>query len=104
MKKVEIFYLRSCPYCVKAKKAVQELVEEDENYARVPVKWVNEAEEADYAGEHDYERVPAVFYSGRKYFEARPGDSLEKIREGIRKAMDQSLYEGPENAPGSSQA
>ena len=100
MKKVEIFYLHGCPYCVKARNAVHELIEEDENYSRVPVKWINEEEESDYAREHDYERVPAVFYSGRKVFEARPGDSLEKIKEGIRKAFDQSVYEGPVNKLG----
>ena len=96
MKRVEIFILRNCPYCVKAKKAIEELKGENENYSRVPVRWVNEAEEIDYSDAHDYYYVPAVYYSGRKYFEAHPGDSLEKIKEGIRKAFDQSIYEGPE--------
>ena len=53
MKTVEIFYLPGCPYCVKARKAVAELKEELESYNRVPVKWIDEAEEADYANEHN---------------------------------------------------
>ena len=95
MKPVEIFILPRCPYCAKARKAIEELKEEDENYERVPVKWIDESEEIDYANEHDYERVPTVYYSGKKIFEARPGDTLEKIKAGIRTAFDKAIFEGP---------
>ena len=95
MKKVEIFVLRSCPYCVKAKKAVEELKVNNENYARVSVNWVDESEEVDYANEHDYYYVPSVYYDGKKYFEAHPGDSLEKIKAGIQTAFDKAVYDGP---------
>ena len=95
MKNVEIFILSACPYCVKAKNAVAALKNESENYARVPVKWINESKEADYANEHDYYYVPSVYYEGKKYFEAHPGDSLEKIKGGIKAAFDKAVYDGP---------
>ena len=98
MKKVEIFIQRGCPYCVKAKKAVEQLKSQDENYGRVSLNWIDESEEVDYANEHDYYYVPSVYYAGQKYFEAHPGDSLEKIKAGIQTAFDKAIYDGPGDA------
>ena len=95
MKKVEIFVMRGCPYCVKARKAVDELKADSDNYARVSVDWIDENEEVDYANEHDYYYVPAVYYDGKKFFEAHPGDSLQKIKAGIRDAFDKAVFDGP---------
>ena len=95
MKTVELFYLPGCPYCVRARKAIEELKSEDENYGRVPLKWINEAEEVDYANEHDYYYVPSVYFNGRKVFEAHPGDSLTRIKAGIREAFDRAVFDGP---------
>ena len=96
MKSVEIFYLRGCPYCVKARKALEELKEENGDYGRVPIRWIDEAEEVDYANEHDdYYYVPSVYYNSRKVFEAHPGDSFEKIRNGLKAALDKAVYDGP---------
>ena len=95
MKTVEIFYLPGCPYCVKAKRAIGELKEEQDSYERVPLKWIDEAEEVDYANEHDYYYVPSVYYNGKKVFEAHPGDSMTKIKEGIRTAFDKAVFDGP---------
>lgn len=93
MKPVEIFFLPHCPYCVKAKKAVAELREEDRRYGRVPVRWIDEAEEADYANEHDYYYVPTIYYSNRKCFEAHPGDSGEKIKSALKETIEKALFE-----------
>ncbi len=98
MKTVEIFILPNCPYCVKAKRAVKELVSENEAYSRVSLKWINEAEEADYADEHDYYYVPSVYYDRHKFYEAHPGDSLDRIKDGIRTALDKAVYDGPDES------
>ncbi len=95
MKTVELFYLPHCPYCVKAKKAVEELKNENDSYDRVPLKWIDESEEMDYANEHDYYYVPSVYYSSRKIYEAHPGDTLDKIKSGIKAAFDKAVYDGP---------
>lgn len=95
MKKVEIFILRDCPYCVKARKAVDELKSVNVNYARVSIVWIDESEEVDYANEHNYYYVPSVYYDGKKFFEAHPGDSFEKIKSGIQLAFDKAVYDGP---------
>ena len=92
---VEIIYLPGCPYCRKAKLAAEELKNENENYGRVPVHWIDESEEPDTITDYNYYYVPSVFYGKRKYFEAHPGDSYEKIRDGIRDAFDMAVYDGP---------
>ena len=93
MKTVELFYLPNCPYCIKAKKAVEDLKAEHEIYSHVPLKWIDESEEEDYADEHDYYYVPAVYYGSKMIFEAHPGDTLEIIKTGIKTAFDKALYE-----------
>ena len=95
MKTVELFYLPACPYCTKAKRAIAELKAENENYERVPVKWIDESEEVDYANEHDYYYVPSVYYNDKLIFEAHPGDSQLKIKAGIQEAFDKAVFEGP---------
>ena len=91
MKAIELVYLPGCPYCVRAKQAVRELQAESESYAGLPLKWINEQEETGYADAHDYYYVPTVYWNDRKFFEAAPGDSLEKIKAGIRTAFDAAV-------------
>jgi glutaredoxin len=91
MKEIELIFLPGCPYCVKAKQAVTELQAESESYAGLPLKWINEQEETGYADTHDYYYVPTVYWNDRKFFEAAPGDSLEKIKAGIRTAFDAAV-------------
>ena len=94
MKEIELIFLPGCPYCVKAKQAVKELQAESESYAGLPLKWINEQEETGYADTHDYYYVPTVYWNDRKFFEAAPGDSLEKIKAGIRTAFDAADFRG----------
>ena len=91
MNAIELVYLPGCPYCVKARHAVKELLSENSSYARLPLKWINEEEETDYADAHDYYYVPTVYWKDRKIFEAAPGDSREKIKAGIKTAFDAAL-------------
>ena len=91
VKTVELFYMPGCPYCVKAEKAIAQLKKENEIYADIPVKRINEQEETDYAEAHDYYYVPTLYLGSKKVFEAHPGDSFEKIRAGVKSAFDQAL-------------
>ena len=91
VKTVELFYMPGCPYCVKAEKAIAQLKKENEIYADIPVKWINEQEETDYAEAHDYYYVPTLYLVNKKVFEAHPGDSFEKIRAGVKSAFDQAM-------------
>ena len=88
MKDVIIFYFPTCPYCIKAKRAVEELKEEKPAYRAIPINWVNEHKDVALAEQYDYYYVPTVFYGEEKLYEASPSHSYEDIRENIRRAFD----------------
>ncbi len=88
MKEIELFYLRGCPYCAMAKRALASLSEENAAYRGVAVRWIEETDEPALADARDYYRVPSVFFEGRKLFEARPGQTEADIRAGLRAALD----------------
>ena len=54
MKQIELFYLKSCPYCRNAKKAIGELTEENPVYADIRIEWIEESEQPEIAEERDY--------------------------------------------------
>ena len=37
MKEIELFYLKTCPYCRNAKRAIDELIEENPAYADIQI-------------------------------------------------------------------
>ena len=44
MKEIELFYLKTCPYCRNAKRAIDELIEENPAYADIQIDWIEESE------------------------------------------------------------
>ena len=91
MKTIELFHLPGCPYCIKAEKAIRELIGENPAYAGINIKWIDESEQADYAGSKDYYYVPTVFFGEEKLFEAQPSQGSREIKAGIRAAFDKVL-------------
>ena len=91
MNEIEIFYLASCPYCVKAQKAAAELRAEKPDYAALPLRWIEESREPALADSRDYYHVPSLFWRGEKLSEARPGQSFEEIKADLRAAFDRVL-------------
>ena len=88
MKEIEVFYLTYCPYCINARKAIGELMEEDPSYRTIEVRWIDESREKVLADSRDYYYVPSIYWNGRKLYEARPGHSYARIKENFRKAFD----------------
>ena len=91
MKEIEIFYLPGCPYCVKARRAVEELRRETPAFEGIRIRWIEETEEPALADSRDYYYVPTVFFGERKLYEARPGQSYETIKSELRRAFEQVL-------------
>ena len=83
----KLFYFPSCPYCVKAKRAIEELKEENPEYQKIEIEWVNEHKDAALADQYDYYYVPTIFYGEEKLYEASPAHSYEDIKENIRRAF-----------------
>ena len=90
-KEIEVFYLTYCPYCVNARRAITELMEENPSYRTVEVRWIDESRETELAYSRDYYYVPTVYCDGRKLYEAKPGHSYSNIRENLKKAFDTVL-------------
>ena len=91
MKEVELFYLHGCPYCVKARKAIGELLEEYPAFEEITIKWIEESEEPALTTGRDYYYVPSLFFQGEKLYEAQPGQSYEDVRDHIRAALEHAL-------------
>lgn len=88
-KKLTILHLDNCPYCHKARRALGELCEENPAYRGVAVEWIEEEREREAASRYtDYYYVPTIYAGADKIFEAHPGDSYEKIKAEVKKALD----------------
>ena len=91
MREIEIFYLTGCPYCVHARRAVAELLQENPAYRTLSLRWIEENEEADLANSRDYYRVPSLFYQGDKLYECSPLHGYDAIKAHIKAAFDRAL-------------
>ena len=87
MKPVTIFYLESCPYCMKAKKAIAELQKESPAFAALPLTWVEESRDPKTASGYDYYYVPTLFSGREKLYEASPAQGYDEIKASIRAAF-----------------
>ena len=94
MREITLFYLERCPYCVKARRALDELCGEDPAYASVRIRWIEESRERALADQYDYYYVPTVYYGDEKLYEAHPSEGYEDIRKNIRAALDRVRREG----------
>ena len=93
MKEVLMFYLESCGYCDKARRALDELFEEKPLYRQIPLRRIEESREPELADRYDYYAVPTFYVDGEKVFEARLFMSFEDIKAGARAALDRALEE-----------
>ena len=87
MKEIEIFYLKNCPYCKNARKAIEELQEAEPAYRDVQIKWIDENQEQDLAAARDYWHVPSIFYGEKKLYEADPGQDYDTIKANVLAAF-----------------
>lgn len=84
MKKVELFYLKNCPYCKKAIQYLNELKDE-EKYADIDIQFIEESIDVDYANQHDYYYVPTFYIDDVKVFEG----AMDK--EDVKEVLEKSL-------------
>ena len=100
MKRLELFHLPGCPYCIKAEKAIRELTEENPAYGEIDIHWIDESEQAEYADSRDYYYVPTIFFGEEKLYEAHPSQHSKEIKAAIRSALDRVLASGGADAEG----
>ncbi len=88
MQEVTMFYLESCGYCDKARRALEALYAADPGYREVPLTRIEESQQPEIADQYDYYAVPSFFVDGEKRFEARLFMSYEDILDGVRQVID----------------
>ena len=93
MKKLTFIYLKGCPYCKKAMKAFDALLNANDEYKKVEIDAVEEGENPDRIVSLDYYHVPTYYIGDDKLFEASPGDSYEVIEAATKKALEAALAE-----------
>lgn len=91
MRKLTIFHLEHCPYCHNAKRALQELLQENPAYGAIELEWIEESRQAELANSFDYYYVPTVYAGRDKLYEARPGESYADCKANLRRALDAAL-------------
>ncbi len=85
MKELTMFYLESCPYCRRARSYMAELSDENPDYAKIPVKMVEEREQKALADSFDYYYVPCYYIGDEKISEG----AVDK--DGVRAVLDKAL-------------
>ncbi|MDY6038743.1 MAG: glutaredoxin [Eubacterium sp.] len=93
MKKLTFIYLNGCPYCAKAQKAFDTLLDSNEEYKKIEIDAVEENSNPEKIANLDYYHVPTYYVEDKKVFEASPGDSYEVIEAATKKALDIALSE-----------
>ena len=69
MEKVKMFILPTCPYCIAARRWMDELLAGDPKYREVEIEVIDESAHPDIAGRHDYYYVPTFYVGNRKAHE-----------------------------------
>lgn len=72
MKEVKMFILAHCPHCKKAREMKDELFAKHPEYEKIPLRVIEENEEAEYAAKFDYHLVPTFYVGDIKMHEGIP--------------------------------
>jgi thioredoxin 1 len=72
MKKLLMFTMESCPYCVMARRWMKELLDEHPEYKKIEIKIVDEVAHPIYADKFDYYYVPTYYVGSEKAHEGVP--------------------------------
>ena len=82
MKSVLMFIIEGCPYCKKALRYMEEIMEETPKYKEIPVRIVDENLYPEFAEEDDYYYVPTYFVEDEKVHEgAAEKDDIRRVFE-----------------------
>lgn len=69
MSKLDLFILESCPYCIRARRYLDELIAEDPRYQAIEIHLIDERKERALANSYDYYLVPTFYLGQTKLFE-----------------------------------
>ncbi len=82
---VKLFYLRTCPFCKKALRYIDEAKAAHPELAAVEIEMIEESEQPDVADRYDYYYVPTFYVGGRKVHEG--GIYPDEVEAVLREAV-----------------
>lgn len=91
MKDVMVFYLKECPYCVQARKALENLISENPEYGKIKINWIEESENPQLADEYDYYATPSMFIGKEKIYEAHLFEKYDECYAHVKEVLDMAL-------------
>ena len=86
MKKVQLFYLKNCPFCKKAFAYIEAAKAAHPELQAVEIELIEEEEEAERAAKYDYYYVPTFYIDGVKVHEG--GIYPDEVEPLLRKALE----------------
>jgi glutaredoxin len=90
MKKIILFTIASCPYCIEALRCMDALCEEDARYKDLEIDNIDERVNPDLANQYDYYYVPTFYLGGTKLHEGAA--NMDAIRQVFDKALDGTAH------------
>lgn len=86
MKRVQLFYLKNCPFCKKALAYIEAVKAEHPELAALDIELIEESEEPAVAEQYDYYYVPTFYIDGEKVHEG--GIYPDEVEPLLRKALE----------------
>ena len=83
---VKLFYLRTCPFCKKALRYIDEAKAAHPELSAVEIEMIEESEQSDLADTFDYYYVPTFYVDGVKVHEG--GIYAEEVEKILRSALE----------------
>lgn len=85
MPKLTLFILETCPYCIRARKYLNELQLDNPAYHAIEIETIDERKQRSLANSYDYYLVPTFYLGQTKLFEGI------MTKEDVKKVLDQAL-------------
>ena len=85
MKEITYFYMKGCPYCIKADRYIEELIKETPEFSQVKITMIEENENRKLADSYDYYYVPCLWIGKEKLHEGAA------TKDGIRRVLEKAL-------------
>ena len=85
MKKIKLFILKNCPFCIQALDWQNKILKENPQYKEIDLEVIDEGEQVDLANSYDYYYVPTYYLDEVKVHEGVA--TREKIESVFEKAL-----------------
>ena len=86
MKRIQLFYLKNCPFCKKAFRYIEEAKAAHPELQSLQIELIEESEEPALADQYDYYYVPTFYIDGVKVHEG--GIYPEEVEPLLRQALE----------------